>query len=128
LGITNYHRRFIKGYSMIARPLHELMKEGPFLWNEGCQEAFETLKTALVTAPVLALPRDDGLFCLETDASDMAMGAVLYQEQEDGSFRPIGFSSKSYNEAERNYTTYDKEMLAVMRGLEEWWSLLIGTQ
>jgi hypothetical protein len=128
LGITNYHRKFIQGYLTIARPLHELTKEGSFVWNEKCQEAFDTLKVALVTAPVLALPWDSGLFRLETDASDIATGAVLYQEQEDGSFKPVGFLSKLYNEAEKNYTTYDKEMLAIMRGLEEWRSLLIGTR
>jgi hypothetical protein len=58
LGITNYHRRFIQGYSTIARPLHELTKDVLFEWNEECSRAFSTLKEALVTAPVLALPRD----------------------------------------------------------------------
>jgi hypothetical protein len=81
----------------------------------------------LVTAPVLVLPIDEGKFRLETDASDVATGVVLYQEQEDSSLRPVGYSSRSYNDAERNYTTYDKEMLAIMRVLDEWRSLLIGT-
>jgi hypothetical protein len=61
------------------------------------------------------------------DTSDIATGAVLYQEQEMGAYHPIGYSSKSYNKAERNYTTYDKEVLVIMRALEEWRSLLIGT-
>jgi hypothetical protein len=85
-----------------------------------------TLKEALVTAPVLALPSDEGLFKLETDASDLATRAVLSQVQLDGTCRPVGYSSKSYSDAEKSYTTYDKEMLAIMRGLEEWRSLLIG--
>jgi hypothetical protein len=76
--------------------------------------------------PVLALLVDKEKFCLGTDASDTAMGALLYQQQEDQSWKPVGFHSKSYNDAEKNYTTYDKEMLAIMRGLEEWRSLLIG--
>jgi hypothetical protein len=127
LGITNYHRKFIKGYSAIARPLHDLTKDVQFLWSEACDQAFKTLKEALILAPVLALPRDEGRFQLKTDASDVATGAVLYQEQEDGSLRPVGYSSRSYNDAEKNHTTYDKEMLAIMRALDEWRSLLIGT-
>jgi hypothetical protein len=82
---------------------------------------------ALTTTLVLALPADKGLFRLETDVSDLATGAVLSQEQEDGTFCPVGYASKSYSEAEESYTTYNKEMLGVMRGLEEWHSLLIGT-
>jgi hypothetical protein len=56
LGITNYHRKFIRGYSAIARPLHELTKEGTFQWDEKCQDAFDVLKAALMTVPILALP------------------------------------------------------------------------
>jgi hypothetical protein len=82
--------------------------------------------SALTTALVLALPSDEGLFHLETDASDLATGAVLSQVQLDGTCRPVGYTSKAYNDMEKSYTTYDKEMLAVMRGLEEWRSLLIG--
>jgi hypothetical protein len=102
------------------------MKDIPFDWMRECQEAFESLITALTTAPVLALPSDEGLFQLETDASDLATGAVLSQVQLDGTCRPVGYTSKSYNDMEKSYTTSDKEMLAVMRGLEEWRNLLIG--
>jgi hypothetical protein len=84
LRITNYHRKFIQGYSSIARPLHELTKDVPYNWTESCQEAFEKLKEALVMAPVLVLPADEGLFQLETDASDLATRAVLSQVQPDG--------------------------------------------
>jgi hypothetical protein len=126
LGITNYHRKFIQGYSTIARPLHELMKDVPFDWTRDCQEAFEQLIKALTTAPVLALPANSGMFRLETDTSNLATGAILSQLQLDGSYRPVGYTSKSYNDAEKAYTTYDKEILGVMRGLEEWRSLLIG--
>jgi hypothetical protein len=86
LGITNYHRKFIQNYSMIARPLHELTKDVPFNWMRECQEAFEWLIEALTTAPVLALPADKGPFRLEKDASDLATGVVLSQEQPDRSF------------------------------------------
>jgi hypothetical protein len=113
---------------MMARPLHELTKDVPFLWDESCDRAFQSLKEALVMAPVLALPADKGKFRLETDASDVATGAVLYQAQRDGTFRPVGYYSKSYGDTEKNYTTYDKEMLAIMRALDEWRSLLIGAR
>jgi hypothetical protein len=84
------------------------------------------LKNALLTVPVLALPANKGVFRLEMDASNTATGAVLYQQQVDSVWKPVGYHSKSYNKAEKNYTTYDKEMLAIMRALEEWRSLLIG--
>jgi hypothetical protein len=128
LGLTNYHWRFIKDYSSIARPLHELTKDVKFEWTSHCQEAFNWLKEALSSAPILALPGDEGMFHLETDASDVATGAMLYQQQDDQSWKPVGYHSKSYNKAEGNYTTYDKEMLAIMRALEEWCSLLIGAR
>jgi hypothetical protein len=99
LGITNYHRQFIQGYSVMARPLHDLTKDLEFIWTKECQDAFDKLKEALVSALVLTLPLEDGKFRLETDASDVTTGAVLYQEQEDGTYRPVGYLSKSYNDA-----------------------------
>jgi hypothetical protein len=126
LGIANYHWKFIKGYSSIARPLHDLTKDVPYDWTRECQNSFDQLKEALVMAPVLAIPNDDRKFRLETDASDVATGTVLSQQQSDGSYHLVGYASKSYNNAEKSYTTYDKEMLVVMRGLEEWQDLLIG--
>jgi hypothetical protein len=120
LGITNYHRRFIKDYLTIARPLHNLTRDIEYIWTEDCQLAFEKLKKVLMMVPVLALPSDGGKFRLEADVSDVAMGVVLYQEQEDGTFRLVSYSPKSYNDVEKSYTTYDKEMLAIMRALEEW--------
>jgi hypothetical protein len=71
-------------------------------------------------APMLALPSDEGKFCLEIDASDTATGAVLYQLQKDGNYCLVNYKSKSYNDMEKFYMTYDKEMLGVTKGLEEW--------
>jgi hypothetical protein len=128
LGLTNYHRHFIKDYSWIARPLHDLTRDVPFAWTEECQQSFDGLKTVLTMSPVLALLRDEGKFCLETDVSDVTTRAVLLQEQEDGVYKPLGFSSKLLGETEQWYMTYDKELLGIMRGLEEWQSLLIGSR
>jgi len=76
---------------------------------------------------VLAIPIDDAPYCLETDASDYALGAVLSQKQ-DEKWHPIAFLSKSLNEAERNYEIYDKEMLAIMVALDEWRHHLLGAK
>jgi hypothetical protein len=91
LGIMNYHQHFIKDYAKIVRPLHKLTKDIPFVWTEDQNQSFNWLKNTLVSGPVLALPRDKGKFRLETDASDMATGAVLSQEQEGRTYKPLGF-------------------------------------
>jgi hypothetical protein len=106
--------------------LHELTRDVPFNWTKKCQEAFNNLKKALTSSPVLTLHKDEGKFQLETDASDFASGVVLSQQQADGTYRPLGYSSKSFSEAEQWYTTYDKELLGIMRRLEEWRNLLLG--
>jgi hypothetical protein len=126
LRITNYHCRFIKDYAQIAHPLHELTKDVPFMWEEAQQGAFDTLKKVLVMSQVLALPKDKGKLCLEMDASDVGMGAVLSQEQEDRTYWLLGYVLKSFAEAEQRYTTYDKELLGIMHALEDWRNLLIG--
>jgi hypothetical protein len=86
LGLTNYHQCFIKDFSRKARPLHDLTWDVPFIWNQECKDAFNLLKEALSMSPVLALPRDQWKFQLETDASGVATGAILSQEQEDGTY------------------------------------------
>ena len=127
LGMVNQYRKFIKDYAKIARPLHELTGDKPFKWTEWTQKAFESLKTALVTRPVLSMLKDTGKLKIETDASDVATGAVLSQQQEDLQWKPLSYMSKTLGEAEVNYVTYDKEMLAIMRALEEWRGPLLGT-
>ena len=92
------------------------------------QKAFEELKESLIQKPVLALPNDQGLVQLETNASDVATCGVASQQQDDETWKLLGFISKTLNGAERNYMTYDKEMLAIMRGIEEWRALLLGVK
>ena len=78
LGLANFYQRFIKGYAQVAQPLNDLTKKDtPFAWKEAQQTAFDTLKHHFTTAPILAYPDNDRIFCLETDASDFATGAVL---------------------------------------------------
>jgi hypothetical protein len=118
LGLADFYRRFIEGYTQIARPLNDVTKKNtPFTWKEAQQTAFDTLKNRFTTAPILAYPDNDRIFYLETDASNFATGAVLSIEQ-DGKWHPVVFSSHSMSPEERNYPVADKEMLSVIRSLE----------
>ena len=119
LGFVNFYRKFIKDFSKIARPLHELTGNMPWEWLTHHQLAFDTLKGAISDAMILHTPRDTGMFGIEADSSDFAIGSTLSQHQE-GLWRPITFLLKSLSSAERNYEIYDKELLAIMTCLEEW--------
>src|SRR5258706_11400714 len=128
IGFVNFYRRFICNFSKIARPLHVLTwKSKDWSWGAAKQQAFDALKSTITSAPMLAFPSKSGPFCLECNASNFAMGAVLSQQQEDGLFHLIGFMSKSFSDMERNYQIHDKEMLAIMHALEEWRHFLKGS-
>nr|GEY53255.1 DNA-directed DNA polymerase [Tanacetum cinerariifolium] len=114
LGHAGFYGRFIKDFSKIARPMTRLLKKDtPFLFSKECVEAFQTLKRKLTKAPILIAPDWDMPFELMCDASDFAIGAVLGKRQEKH-FKPIHYASKTMTEAESNYTTMKKEMLAVV--------------
>jgi hypothetical protein len=89
LGLTGYYRCFIKGYSTICQPLHQALKKDSFVWGEAQQIAFDTLKQAMTTPPLLALPNFQIPFILETDACATGVGAVIMQEG-----KPMTFSVK----------------------------------
>ncbi|GKA37550.1 reverse transcriptase domain-containing protein [Tanacetum coccineum] len=125
LGHAGFYRRFIKDFSKISRPMtHLLEKNTPFIFSEECIQAFQTLKKKLTEAPILIAPDWDQPFELMCDASDYAIGAVLGQRIEKH-FRPIHYASKMMTEAESNYTTTEKEMLAVVYAFEKFRSYLI---
>lgn len=120
LGLANFYRRFVKGYATIANPLHALTrKDHQFHWGETEQKAFDTLKQALTSAPLLILPDPKLHYAIHTDASDFALGAVLSQDQGQG-FQPIEYMSATLSSAERNYPTHEKEMLAIIMALRHW--------
>src|SRR5260221_13079051 len=102
-------------------------KSKDWLWGTAEQQAFDVLKNAITSAPMLALPSGSSLFCLECDASNFTMGAILSQQQDDGLFHLIGFMSKSFSDTEWNYQIHDKEMLVIMCALEEWRHFLKGS-
>ena len=119
LGLANYYHRFIKDFVFIARPLHDMVKKDKkWEWTEKQEKAFEELKRRFIEEPVLAALDLDKKMRMEVDASDYATGGVLSMECEDNLWRPVAFLSKSLNETERNYEIHDKEMLAIIRGLE----------
>ncbi len=121
LGLANYFRKFIQGYSSLVAPLTALTGSAPWQWGEAEQKAFDGVKEALTNAPVLALPNVQAPFQVITDASLHGTGAVLMQ---DG--RPVAYQSSKFSSAERNYTTTEQEMLGVINALKEWRCYLEG--
>ncbi|KAB5589419.1 Retrotransposable element Tf2 [Ceratobasidium theobromae] len=97
-------------------------------WTGEMECAFQNMKEMVCTAPVLRHPCEGELYFLETDASGVAMGAILSQRQEDGYLHPVAFLSKSFNKAQMNYDTHDKELCAIITAFEQWQYLLEGTE
>src|SRR5258707_135707 len=112
LGFVNFYWKFIHNFSDIAHPLYALTrKTQQWVWGSPEQEAFNALKKAVTSAPILTFPSQSGHFCLECDASNFVTGAVLSQAQADGAHQPIAFMSKGFSDAEHNYQIHDKEIL-----------------
>jgi hypothetical protein len=138
LGLATYFRKFVKGFSMRTAPLTNSLKgqvatkrrkgvpavnNEPFEWSKECQAAFDDIKQALTSAPVLRLPDHSKPFTVVCDASLQGVGAVLLQEGQ-----AVAYESHKLTDAERNYTTSDQELLAVVRALEVWRVYLEGPE
>ena len=124
LGLTNYFRKFIQGYSSLTAPLTSLTKKGLDFqkeWTQTHTDMIEQLRAALVTAPVLALPDFQKPFEVVSDASLLGTGAVLMQSD-----RVIAYTSSKFIPAERNYTTGEQELLGVVKAMQEWRCYLEG--
>ena len=152
LGAVGFYRKFIHGFSRIAHPLTELTKDNPTRvaevasnvtnakfgrrvktqsfnsneWTAECQTAFETLKTALLTAPVLRLPDNTRRFEIMTDASKYACGAVLMQRDDNNQLHPVAYYSQKLSTAEAGYPVHEFELLAIFKALKHWRHLLVG--
>lgn len=116
MGIAGYYRRFIKNFGIISKPLTNLLRKGEiFTWTQDHQDSFNTLKQALRSAPVLALPDFTKQFVIETDASDKGIGAVLQQEG-----HPISYISRALGPKNQMLSTYKKECLAILLAVDYW--------
>ena len=129
LGLASYYRRFIPSFAKVAHPLHALTrKDALFDWNQDCQHSFKLLKQLLSSAPLLAFPKFDQEFVLETDASGLGLGAVLSQRQPDGKIHPVAFASSALSPCEKNYSVTELETLAVVWAVSHFQCYLYGQE
>ena len=127
LGMLNYYHRFLPDVATVLEPLHELLRKGTaWKWNSEQQEAFESAKELLQSAKLLVHFNPDLELIIASDASNYGIGAVLSHKMPDGTERPIGYVSRSLNSAERNYSTIEKEALAIIVGVKKFHQFLYG--
>ena len=119
---ANFYQRFFPpSYATETRPLTDLTRKNePFVWGAAQQRAFEFVKNMVTNALVLAMYDSTRPTRLETNASNFATGAILSQKQDDGKWHLIAFRSSTMSAEERNYEIYDREMLGLIRALEDW--------
>ena len=129
LGFVSYYRRFIQNFSEIAKPLHALThKHASFGWSPETQASFDKLKSCLLSAPVLGYPDPSREFILDTDARDVAIGAVLSQLDEQGRETVIAYGSATLSKSQRNYTATNRECYAVVHFCESFRHYLLGSK
>ncbi|XP_069993534.1 uncharacterized protein [Penaeus vannamei] len=128
LGLTGYYRSFVPNFAVLALPLFDLLKKhapNKIRWGDEQEDAFNSLKKMLCKQPILQLPNFQKPFILRTDASQDGVGAVLMQET-DGEIYPVAYHSCKLKSAERNYSTVEKELLAVVDGIKKYYFYLYG--
>ena len=127
IGFANFYRRFIKDFSTMARPLHDLTKKDtPWQWNKEQQEAFDSIKQQFCMEPILKVYDPELPTRVEVDTSGFATGGILSQKHDDGLWHPIVYRSQSMSKEECNYEIYNREMLGLICALEDWCHFLEG--
>ena len=122
MGITGYYRRFTEGFSRIANPITSLKKKGKkFDWNQKCEDSFKKLKTLLTRGPILRIADPNKYFIVCTDACNDGLGGVLTQER-----HVVSYESRKLKIHEKNYATYDLQLVVVIHALKMWHHHLIG--
>ena len=120
LGLASYYRKFIRGFSQLAKPLTDLTGEKiGWQWDKREEQSFLALKAAMATAPVLRLPNFKRQFVVTTDASDVAIGAILEQDFGSG-LQPIAFLSRKLNPTKIRYSAYERELLGIVWAIGQW--------
>jgi hypothetical protein len=128
MGLCSYYRSHVPQFAELAQPFHALTKKhAVFRWTDSQEHAFQRLMESLMSAPLLCAPSDEGGFVLDTDSSNVAVGAVLQQEQ-DGQLRVIGYASRCLDRAQRNYCTTRNELYGVVFGLRKFRQFLLARQ
>ena len=128
LGLLSYHCPWIPNFAKIAKPLTDLLQKGrAFAWDQLCEDAVWKLIGLVISEPILIPPDTNKQFILYVDASQFVTGAILYQADKERKdhrgnplLRPLGFNSQTFTKTEQNYPIYNRELLAVMRGLRTW--------
>jgi hypothetical protein len=114
--MEGYYRKYVKNFGLLSKPLTNLLKKGEiYVWTSEAEASFHTLKNALMTVPVLALPNFSKPFEIETDASDKGIGAVLQQEGHH-----IAYISRALGPKAQGLSTYEKECLAILLAVDYW--------
>jgi len=127
LGFANFYRWFIFNYLDIVIPLTRLTwKDIPWNFDFFCQDAFNSLKKAFTSAPILTHWIPNAQLIVETDASDYALAAILSIVNKDNEVHPVAFHSRTFTAAELNYDTHDKELLTIFEAFKIWWHYLEG--
>lgn len=121
LGLTGYYRKFVESYGSIAEPLTAMLRKNSFIWTDKSTQAFEKLKVAMTTTPVLAFLDFSQPFVIECDASDLGIGAVLLQNK-----RPIAFFSRVLARRHQPLPAYEKELIGLVKAIRHWGSYLWG--
>ena len=125
--MASYYRRFIPLFSRVAGPLYALTrKDVPFEWSSAREDAFTQLKALLIQAPILAFPNFSRDFHLETNASGLGLGAVLMQEQDDGTMKPLAHASRTLQQHEQNCGATEMEALGVVWAIRHFRQYLYG--
>lgn len=114
LGLAGYYRKFIRGFGTLAAPLTHLLRKDAFSWTQEAEKAFQDLKNALTSPPVLKLPDFSQPFVVECDACGVGIGAILIQEE-----RPVAYFSEALKPSALSISTYEKEMLAIVKAIRK---------